>query len=425
MSNGNLTATVEIWEYEAVRSIFGASTGKYYWEITIDFSVYHLEDGVSAAVGTNAVDLASQIGSDALGWAVWSSYASYPNGLKYHNGEYPATDIGFTTGDVVGIALDMDNGKLWFSVNGTWLDSGNPSTGTNAMYSDLSGTIYAIACMRSLPPEAVAQTANFGASAFSYSVPSGFNSGFGETLSPAPTITSIAPDYGTRGQAVSAVITGTDFTGATTVSFGTGITVNSFVVDGATQITASITVDADADYGINPVSVTTPSGTGTLTYGFSVYYSGGGGGGGGSETGLYNKGLLKILPETIGHITIDGDIPQYFFQWGGYAVIEPVPGGVFQLKLFVSDYPTGELTATTDYPTSLPDEFQPCVVDFACYVLSIRMKKWRQAARYYNLYINNLKKRKKDYMDRKAERRAIHALPGKVKYEGGNNQWLH
>ena len=37
--------------------------------------------------------------------------------------------------DIVGVALDMDNGKVYFSKNGSWINSGDPtsgSTGTGA-----------------------------------------------------------------------------------------------------------------------------------------------------------------------------------------------------------------------------------------------------------------------------------------------------
>lgn len=135
----------------------------------------------------------------------------------------------------------------------------------------------------------------------------------------------------------------------------------------------------------------------------------------GSAESETSNGLLKVLPIGIGHISITDYAPRYWFQWGNYVVIEPVPDGIYSLKLFISDYPTTELTATTDYPTSLPPEFQPCIVDFACYVLSTKLKKWKQAARYYNLYIRNLKKRKKDYIDRKAEKRMLHQITGNVK----------
>ena len=32
------------------------------------------------------------------------------------------------TGDIIGIALDLDNNKLYWSKNGAWINSANPET---------------------------------------------------------------------------------------------------------------------------------------------------------------------------------------------------------------------------------------------------------------------------------------------------------
>ena len=45
-------------------------------------------------------------------------------------------------GDIIGFALDLDNNKLYFSKNGTWQNSGDPtsgSTGTGAVSIATSG----------------------------------------------------------------------------------------------------------------------------------------------------------------------------------------------------------------------------------------------------------------------------------------------
>ena len=101
----------------------------------------------------------------------------------------------------------------------------------------------------------------------SVTTPGGTGTGTGifEVRSLVPIVTILAPDNGNRGEAAkSEVITGQYFTGATVVAFsGTGITVNSFVVDLDTQITANITIAWDATLGLRDVSVTTPVGTGT------------------------------------------------------------------------------------------------------------------------------------------------------------------
>jgi len=83
-----------------------------------------------------------------------------------------------------------------------------------------------------------------------------------------PTITSISPSQGTQGQTLNVIITGTNLTGALAMmlNFGSGITVNSFMVDSATQITASITISPWATTGSRDVSVITSAGTGTGSF---------------------------------------------------------------------------------------------------------------------------------------------------------------
>jgi clostripain len=89
-----------------------------------------------------------------------------------------------------------------------------------------------------------------------------------------PTVTSVNPDYGEQGETLSVNIDGTNLSGATAVSFGDGITVNSFSVVGPTEILANISIDTTATPGLRDVSVTTPDGTGTLTDGFTVVAAG-------------------------------------------------------------------------------------------------------------------------------------------------------
>jgi hypothetical protein len=72
----------------------------------------------------------------------------------------------------------------------------------------------------------------------------------------SPTITSFTPTSAGTGSSIT--ITGTNFTGATSVSFG-GIDATSFTVNSSTNITAVVGAGATGD-----VSVTTPGGTATL-----------------------------------------------------------------------------------------------------------------------------------------------------------------
>ncbi len=76
------------------------------------------------------------------------------------------------------------------------------------------------------------------------------------TIYATPTITGISPSSGTTAGGTSVTITGTGFTDATAVDFGT-TAASSFTVDSATQITAI----TPAGSGAVDLSVTTPGGT--------------------------------------------------------------------------------------------------------------------------------------------------------------------
>jgi len=90
----------------------------------------------------------------------------------------------------------------------------------------------------------------------------------------APTIASVSPATGSRGETVTVTLTGTSFSsGSTTVAFGSGITVGSVAVVSPTQLTANLTIATGAALGARNIGVTNPppgGGTATLTNGFMV-----------------------------------------------------------------------------------------------------------------------------------------------------------
>ncbi|MBN2099421.1 MAG: hypothetical protein JW753_07480 [Dehalococcoidia bacterium] len=123
----------------------------------------------------------------------------------------------------------------------------------------------------------ISSLSTLGARNVSVSTPNGTGTLVGgfTVLGPKSIILHVFPDQGARGQTLTVVVSGLYFGEVTDVDFGTGITVNSFSLNelhlnGLDQITVSITIDAGADLGLRDVSVTTPSGTGTKTGGFTV-----------------------------------------------------------------------------------------------------------------------------------------------------------
>jgi hypothetical protein len=89
-----------------------------------------------------------------------------------------------------------------------------------------------------------------------------------ETLTPI--VDAISPQSGRPGDTLDVVIRGSNFTGATSVDFGPGVTVNSFEVESPTRIVANITIDPAAELGDNNIVITTPSGNSTSSVAFNI-----------------------------------------------------------------------------------------------------------------------------------------------------------
>jgi hypothetical protein len=99
-------------------------------------------------------------------------------------GSAPSSGTSISSGDTIGIALDMDNQKVWFSVQGTYLSSGNPATGANATFDGITAGETIAICAR---PLSGTLNFNFGQRPFAYTPPTGFKTLCSANL-PDPTI---------------------------------------------------------------------------------------------------------------------------------------------------------------------------------------------------------------------------------------------
>lgn len=166
LSLGDLKATGGIAAWQAVRSTVSVSSGKWYWEYTITSAP---TDSRLHGIALSTATLSGFLGSDANGWGYYG-----PTGVKYNNGASTAYGASYVTGDIIGVALDMDNGRVFFSKNGTWQNSGDPAAGTGFAFNGLTGSMFAAVSLDVIN-ESV--TANFGASALNSTPPSGYNAG--------------------------------------------------------------------------------------------------------------------------------------------------------------------------------------------------------------------------------------------------------
>jgi hypothetical protein len=108
-------------------STISVANGKWYAEFKASSNI----SGDNGMVGV-AANSGDSIDGRFLGQDAWS-VGLLTNGSYYINSS--ATSYLGTTfnQDIISVALDMDNKKVYFAKNGTWGNSGNPATGTNGI----------------------------------------------------------------------------------------------------------------------------------------------------------------------------------------------------------------------------------------------------------------------------------------------------
>ena len=138
LSEGNLKLTNVGGNYFSRTGNIAVTSGKWYAEVKIT------QLGSQSQVGI--IDITKATGDSWYANAIERAYVYLENGYRYSNdsgGSWGANS--YTTGDIIGIAMDLDNNKVYVSKNGTWQNSGDPTsgaTGTGAMYSITDGYDY-------------------------------------------------------------------------------------------------------------------------------------------------------------------------------------------------------------------------------------------------------------------------------------------
>lgn len=169
LSGGDLIATKASGASDQLaRSIASKTSGKHYWEITINAGTAYPGLGIA----TSSHSLTAFLGANTHGCGYFKT------GAVTINSATAATIQTFANGDVVCVALDMDNGKIWFRTNGgNWnnavIGSQNPATNTGGINiaGMAAGAKFAAVNLSATNDQV---TANFGGSAFAQTPPSGF-----------------------------------------------------------------------------------------------------------------------------------------------------------------------------------------------------------------------------------------------------------
>jgi hypothetical protein len=168
ITNGNINAFYSSASYPSAKSSISMSSGKWYWETTFNQSGLYLMTGIyNTNIALPPISASGYISFSQHGW-------SYENTGELRNNNVPIYSgiTSSTTNDIIMIAVDIDNSKLWFGKNGTWFNSGNPANGTSASYSNLNGASMSPAV--SVYNSATGLSLNFGQRPFAYTPPTGF-----------------------------------------------------------------------------------------------------------------------------------------------------------------------------------------------------------------------------------------------------------
>jgi len=171
-------------------STMGFNSGKWYCEVKMvdaDNSLFPIVGVITEAeiVSANSPSNSGQIGTTIAGTVGYS-----PDGQKIVAGTESSYGNTFTNNDIIGIAIDCDNGAVYFSKNGTFQASGNPTSGssrTNAAVTFTPSTNYFFGASVykdtndidfnfGSPPFAISSgnTDGNGFGNFEYAVPSGY-----------------------------------------------------------------------------------------------------------------------------------------------------------------------------------------------------------------------------------------------------------
>ena len=125
-ANGNNTVTTVNTGSPYNTATMGASIGKWYWECKWSAQPTGSTDQVLIGIAKRTCpSTGTWLGSAAY------TYAYQGTGTVHNSDSTIATYTTMSIGDIIGVALDLDNNRIYFSKNGTWQGSSDPANGTN------------------------------------------------------------------------------------------------------------------------------------------------------------------------------------------------------------------------------------------------------------------------------------------------------
>jgi alpha-tubulin suppressor-like RCC1 family protein len=174
--------------------------------------------------------------------------------VKVAGGGWHSLSIGAPVATVTGVSPGSGPQQGGTSVSITGL---NLSEATSVQFGSSAASAFTVNSPTSISASAPAGVGTVDITVTTPSDTSGMSAADRFTYIPPPTVTKVKPNKGPAAGGTSSTITGTDFTGATSVSYG-ALPASSFTVKSPTSITA---IAPAGTSGATDITVTTASGT--------------------------------------------------------------------------------------------------------------------------------------------------------------------
>ena len=157
------------------------STDKFYCEFVVNDSAHSGGSDSALTIGyaPPSTDLTS--GSTFLGNATDTGAYIAGDTVREQGESDTSFGVTFSSGDIVGMAIDRTTGEGWIAVNGTWVNSGDPAAGTGPVFVVVPASARVALSARVRNSKTGDVTRRTKNSEFSYSVPSGFK-GYAEPV---------------------------------------------------------------------------------------------------------------------------------------------------------------------------------------------------------------------------------------------------
>ena len=187
VTEGSTKATWNGANGHTIRSTIAVANGKWYWETAnadnLSCGIVNTEERIVPVSGNGFPGGSGFGANDSFGY-VLSSGKTRTNNTNSDYGEV------VDNGEILMCALDLDNGKIFWGVDGTWQNSGDPANGTNPAYTGITtGSVFfspgwgyqtggssTVSVNFGNPPFAISSTQadDNGYGNFEYDVPTGF-----------------------------------------------------------------------------------------------------------------------------------------------------------------------------------------------------------------------------------------------------------